>query len=441
MRRPENRSPQYWRYKSFRDPLYGFIGTTERELAVIESKSFQRLRYLKQLSHAYLVYPSAAHIRFEHSLGAMHIANQMCINLTLTDSERELTRLVALAHDIGHGPFSHLFEDALKNINGDDFSHEYVTSWLLKDDSDIAEALGDDLDDAQHLLPVSESGSFPLSREIISSGMDADKLDYLRRDSYHVGVAYGSFDLDRILHTLSSTPDGKHLCIMEKGKDAIENYRLGRYLMHAQVYEHHTRLITDSMFLRALEIALNDGSLDISLYKVGSERNGFKSANHSKFVQNYIQLTDEEIMRELVIKGKGNAKKLTEGILSRRLLKRGIEIDPTLDVLDALTKKAISDLDKKDLRELEAELANKVGCDPELVVAHLQQMTIKLYDPYDILVKRSNDRVLTIEQVSPISASTKPIVRLYLFCPGECREKIRQETCKYFNLTDSLVPR
>lgn len=270
--------------------------------------------------------------------------------------------------------------------------------------------------------------------------MDADKLDYLRRDSYHVGVAYGSFDLDRILHTLTSTPDKKHLCIMEKGKDAIENYRLGRYLMHAQVYEHHTRLITDSMFLRALEIALNDGSLDISQYKVGSEKNGFMSADHSKFVQNYLRLTDEEIMRELLTKGKGNAKKLTEGIVSRTLLKKAIEIDPPLDVLDALTKKAISDLDENGLRELEAELARKVGCDPELVVAHLQQITIKLYDPYDILVKRSNDRVLTIEQVSPISASTKPIVRLYLFCPREYREKIRQETCKHFDLPESLIP-
>ncbi|MGI0080529.1 MAG: hypothetical protein ACRECH_13010, partial [Nitrososphaerales archaeon] len=90
------RNPDYWRFKSFRDPLYGFIGATERELDVIDASAFQRLRLLKQLSHAYLVYPSATHVRFEHSLGAMHVANRMSQSLGISDHERELIRLTVL---------------------------------------------------------------------------------------------------------------------------------------------------------------------------------------------------------------------------------------------------------------------------------------------------------------------------------------------------------
>lgn len=428
------KSPDYWRFKSCRDPLYGFIGVTERELSVIDTPAFQRLRQLKQLSHAYLVYPSATHVRFEHSLGAMHVADRICHSLGMNEHYRELARLTVLCHDLGHGPFSHLFEEALKQINGEKFSHEYISSWIMKDDSGIAQALGEFSNDAQTILPVyEEKSNFPLLKEIVSSALDADKLDYLRRDSYHVGVAYGSFDLERILHTLSSTPDGKNLCVLEKGKDATENYRLGRYLMHAQVYEHHTRLATDGMFLRSLELAIEDGSIEKASLKIGSRKNKFLEANHSIFLKNYLSLDDSTIV-EALMKAKGNAKKLINDLCSRHLLKTAIEIDPTLDVTDALKRKQISDLENKDLRNLEREVSGQVGFDRELIIAHLQQMNIKLYDPYDILVKRSNGRIVTLEEVSPISASTKPIVRLYVFCPKEFREKVKSAVWSYFGL-------
>jgi uncharacterized protein len=437
---PALRSPDYWRFKSFRDPLYGFIGVTSKELAVIDTPVFQRLRSLKQLSHAYLVYPSATHVRFEHSLGAMHVADRMCQSLGSSEHDRELIRLTVLCHDLGHGPFSHLFEEALKEINGEEFTHEYVTSWIMKDDPEIARALGEFADEAQTILPVFEGESnFPLLEEIVSSGLDADKLDYLRRDSYHVGVAYGSFDLERILHTISSTPDGKHLCVLEKGKDATENYRLGRYLMHAQVYEHHTRLATDSMFLRSLQLAIRDGSIDKASLRIGSRKNKFSGADHSAFMKNYLALNDFTIA-EALMKATSNAKKLITDLSSRHLLKTAIEIDPTLDVTDALKKKQISDLETRDLRRLEKEVARQVHCDPELIIAHLQQMTIKLYDPYDILVKRSSGTIVTLEEISPISASAKPIVKLYVFCPKEFRDRVKNAVWSFFDLPSNTTP-
>jgi HD superfamily phosphohydrolase len=410
------------------------VGVTGTELEIIDSAPFQRLRLLKQLSHAYLLYPSAMHVRFEHSLGAMYVADRMCTSLSVPDRERELARLVVLCHDLGHGPFSHLFEKPLQTLNGDDFSHEVITSWILKDKSAISDALNEFAYDVQTLLPVYRGKTeYRLLREIVSSGLDADKLDYLRRDSYHVGVAYGSFDLDRILHTLSSTPEG-NLCVLEKGKDAVENYRLGRYLMHAQVYEHHTRLATDGMFLRAFELAIRDGTIDKDLLRVGTRKNSYNSANHSNFLKYYLKLNDETITRQLQEAG-GNAKKLIADLSSRKLLKSAIELNTDLDVFDALKKKKISELEKSDMTKLEKEVAKEVGCDPDLVIAHLQQMTIKLYDRYDILVKRRDDSILTLEDVSPISASVKPIVKLFIFCPEQFRDKIRSATYDYFSLT------
>ncbi len=427
-------SSGYWRKKSFRDPLYGFIGVTERELKIVDSAPFQRLRQLKQLSHAHLLYPSATHVRFEHSLGAMCVADRMCTSLSVPDRERELARVVVLCHDLGHGPFSHLFEKPLQALNGDEFSHEAITSWILRDNSVISDALSELADEAQSLLPVYRGKTeYRLLREIVSSGLDADKLDYLRRDSYHVGVAYGSFDLDRILHTLSSTAEG-NLCVLEKGKDAVENYRLGRYLMHAQVYEHHTRLATDGMFLRALELAIRDGTIDKNSLRVGSRRNSYNSVNHSNFLKYYLKLNDETITRQL-LEASGNAKRLIADLCARKLLKSAIELNTDLDVFDALKKKKISELEKSDMTKLEKEVAKQVGCDPDLIIAHLQQMTIKLYDRYDILVKRRDESIVTLEDVSPISASVKPIVKLFVFCPEQYRDKVRSATYDYFSLS------
>ncbi len=435
MPRGRRRKPEYWRHKSFRDPLYGFIGITAQELGVIQSSPFQRLRRLKQLSHAYLVYPSAMHVRFEHSLGAMSVADRICLNLCLSDFEHEITRLAMLVHDIGHGPFSHLFEETMREINGEEFSHEIITSWIVNDDPEISKELGDCKEYVQTLLPAFQGTSdFPLLREIISSGLDADKLDYLRRDSYHVGVAYGSFDLERILHTISATPDRAHLCVLEKGKDSVENYRLGRYLMHAQVYEHHARLSADHMFLRAFELAIRDGAVDKTVLRIGSRKNAFAGSDHSNFLRYFLTLDDNSIIPQ-VVEAKGNAKKLVEDLYSRRLLKRAVELNPTLDVVDALKKKMITEMARKDLEKLEREIASEVGCDHELVIAHLQEITIKLYDPYDILVKRNDGAILTIDEVSPISASARPIMKLYVFCPSPFREKIRKATYDYFGLS------
>ena len=381
------------------------------------------------------------HTRFEHCIGVMHIADRMCSSVNTPDRKREATRIAGLLHDLGHGPYSHLFEGPLKTINGDKFDHEVITRWLIQDDTEISDAAGEYRDEALDLLPTSDKRlrEYSYLREVISSGLDADKLDYLRRDSYHVGVAYGQFDLERILQTLTITPGSEHLCVTEKGKDAIENYRLGRYLLHAQVYEHHARVVADDMFLRTLELALEDGSVDRDALKVGSAPNSFASADHSNFLSYYMSLNDKEIVRKL-LESRGQAGEIAKMLQSRRLLKRAVEIDLALDIMDAMIKKDIADLEESDLRQLEREIASAVGCDPSLVIADLREITLKLYDPYDILVKRKSGEIRTIDEFSPISASANPILKLYVFGPDGLRSRIRRATYDRFGLQQLRPP-
>ena len=123
-----------FKHKLFRDPLYGFVGMSQREVKLVDTQAFRRLHRIKQLSHAHLVYPSALHTRFEHSIGVAHIAGRMCDELEIS-SQKETIRQAALLHDIGHGPFSHLFENVLKKINPEiDGIHEEITKLIIEND-------------------------------------------------------------------------------------------------------------------------------------------------------------------------------------------------------------------------------------------------------------------------------------------------------------------
>lgn len=188
--------------KFVRDPIYGFIGLTNSEIKLLNSPFLQRLRRIKQLGNTHLVYPTACHSRFEHSLGVLHIANRMAQKLGLGEEQIKIIRYMAILHDIGHGPLSHNFEDILKKINGEKVSHEDITKKIIANDEFIGQVLGDN---KEKVLDLFDEENETVSKEIISSNIDADKLDYLRRDSYHIGVTYGVFDLERILHTINLT--------------------------------------------------------------------------------------------------------------------------------------------------------------------------------------------------------------------------------------------
>ncbi len=420
----------YFRYKSIRDPLYGFIDLSKKEIEVIDSPSFRRLQNIKQLSHAFVVYPSAIHTRFEHSLGAVHIASRMCDQLDILGEQKELVRQSMLLHDIGHGPFSHLFEYVLKDINGSNIDHEDITSWIINEDPDIKSIIGNNRKKIIKILKKEdhakdwETGGYSLNSDIVSSGLDADKLDYLRRDSYHIGAAYGQFDLERIILTLKKTPTKNRICIDQKGKDAIENYRLGRYLMHAQVYEHHARISADQMFLKALKFAVEDNVIDKKSLKASA------NSSNKKFLDYYLKLDDRGIYQIILNKKNSRSAKILDAINCRKLLKRACEYE-LVPMEDYEVNSKILKLDPEKLTD---ELASQTKINHADIIVKVSKITIKLYDKGDILVLHKGIPV-DFNDLSPIS-SENSITKLLVFGPrdNDKREKLTKAIANYLKI-------
>jgi len=237
--------------REIRDPIHGFIHRDPHELKVIDTGLFQRLRRIKQLALASYVYPGALHTRFEHSMGAMHVAGRVAGELRLKQHEYRILRLAALLHDVGHGPFSHGSEEVMQGVTGKKQIHEEITAQIILNSAELDGPLsGDERKEIVGLLN-DERGDAVL-RSILSGPLDVDKQDYLLRDSYFCGVKYGVYDIDRLIETLCILEDQgqRELAITQDGVLTLEQFVIARYHMTGQVYRHKIRLITDSMIVR-----------------------------------------------------------------------------------------------------------------------------------------------------------------------------------------------
>src|SRR5208282_1007500 len=192
----------YWGF--VKDPIYGYIQLTETERSIIDTLAVQRLRRIRQLAGAEYVYPAANHTRFEHALGAMYLAGVVADNLPvdLSEFEKQKVRLAALLHDVGHAPFSHLFEPLLlKYLNR---NHEGMSTWIIAE-SNLADVIRKQGFDPREIskLAVGESSDSEkrFLGQVISSSFDVDKMDFVVRDSYHTGTGYGSVDVFRLIYT------------------------------------------------------------------------------------------------------------------------------------------------------------------------------------------------------------------------------------------------
>ena len=227
--------------KVLRDPIHGYIHIDLQVVwDVINTSWFQRLRRIRQLGGASLVYHCAEHTRFAHSLGVYEIVRRMVTEVTdikdtLSDYEKVCVMLAGLLHDIGHGPFSHTFEGITTT------SHEEFSCRIIEEDTDVHKVLEEAMPGlAKDVADViRHEAKNPLLSQMISSQLDADRMDYLLRDAYFTGTAYGQFDLERILRTIR-IQDGNTLVVKESGVYAVENYIMSRYHMYWQVYYHPT---------------------------------------------------------------------------------------------------------------------------------------------------------------------------------------------------------
>lgn len=224
------------------DELHGYIGLTELESHIIDTPIFQRLRRIKQLSAAWLVYPGALHTRFSHSIGVMHvmgiIAEKLARDGYIPGDDIQLLRIAALLHDIGHYPYSHTLEAYYLKIDGP--SHEQLARHIILRDPDLSDVISSSSIDPWEIISIIEGRhKEPVYNMLLGSDLDADRADYLPRDALHTGVTYGVIDLHRIIDTLTVGEDGA-LAVSYKGLHAVENFYVARMHMYKSVYYHKT---------------------------------------------------------------------------------------------------------------------------------------------------------------------------------------------------------
>ncbi len=250
-----------------RDPLWNNIRVDPLALRLVDSRVFQRLRYVRQLGLAYLVYPGASHSRFEHALGAYHLARRTLglfterdLTLSLDPETCRIVRYAALLHDIGHYPFSH----ALEEIGA--LHHEEVARPLIMG-GEIADILRGELgaDAPERIMDLIRGRSTSPLQGLISGSLDLDKIEYLKRDAFMCGVNYGDIDVDRLLHSLTIVDDPERgapmVGISEKGLSALESLLFAKYQMYRNVYWHHAVRSATAMYKRLVDGALRAGSL------------------------------------------------------------------------------------------------------------------------------------------------------------------------------------
>jgi len=314
--------------REVRDPVHGFIYRSSLEQELIDTPVMQRLRRIKQLAMAYLVYPGALHTRFDHSLGVFCLADKLTNKLFggKDAEERRALKLAALLHDVGHGPFSHVSESIVDkfydkekvHLKEDEKVHERITIGIIKHNPTLQRLLSArEIEEVTGILEGTRGE--PLFRNIISGPLDVDKQDYLLRDSYFCGVKYGVFDIDRMLDILIKMDENKNqlLAVSEDGVHTLEQFVLAKYYMTSQVYRHKVRLVTDAMIIRAIELGITEDKIDY-LKKL------YTFDGTDDFYKEWVKW-DDEMLNVMVCSDytpNGYAKEIFRALRERRLFKR-----------------------------------------------------------------------------------------------------------------------
>jgi len=380
-----------------KDAVHGNIYVTDAELKLIDTPEVQRLRGIKQMAVAYLIYPGANHTRFEHSLGTMQITGEICENLSLSEEEKRDMRAAALLHDVGHTAFSHESEGIL--IRKKMGSHEERGAELVRKGSsgEILKDNGYDLKKICSILSGEERGG------IITSDLGSDRMDYLLRDSHYTGVAYGVIDCDRIVHTIRLK--GGKAVLEWGGIEAAESLLIARFLMFSSVYYHHAVRIASAMLGRAIEFALDDKLVSVD------ELVGYDDAQLGFSLE------------------KGRSGELMERIRYRRLYKRAYELE--LHRLNEDGKKLFKDYSST--KELEQTIMRESGVE-ELIIESRQGYDDKFGKSSVKILKDGNEYPL--EELSEIVSSIKKTEevrrRAIVACPKEKAKTVASACDRFF---------
>jgi len=383
-----------------RDPIYGLIKFDELEERIINTSIMQRLRNIHQLALAYYVYPSARHTRFEHSIGVMHLASIIADALCLEKEEKRIIRLVGLLHDIGHGPFSHISEQILecgieKSLL-DEYkaqnAHELISILFITYNQELSSIL--DKETKYRIIQILQKQEMrSLEKDIISGPLDADKLDYLLRDSYFAGVRYGIFDIDKLTESLCSieiSSREKTIGIKEDGVFCLEQMLLAKYHMTSQIYKHRIRRITDAMVVEAVKHAIDYENIP----ELRAIYPNITVDNIQQCLNNYLKYNDYELARVIKDKSTGFAKDIFMRLENRRLFKeifaQEIKEDSFKDVVIFNTVLNLGNAERKRIADqISEEIFNK-----------------KLTSEYIIVDKQSYSNPTYKHPVEPINMET-----------------------------------
>ena len=399
---------QRWEIK---DPIHGYIELTPTERSILDTPQFQRLRRIKQLSTAHLTYPGAEHTRFHHSLGVMHISGEIAqrlMDIELVDTEEHAKiRIAGLLHDIGHGPFSHLFEEVMekRGMNHEQMSERIIQETII---GDILESNGIEKQEIGTLSIGRLDYHKPYINNIIAGQFSADVLDYLPRDSYFSGVEYGRVDIDRLVRSINVVDDA--LAVKDTALYVLEEMVIARYMMFKAVYFHRSVRSAEVMLVRAMELA--EDELDIT---------GFET------IDQYIQLDDNSLIHLLnTLKGSKSREsqtsyELTQGFLNRKLLKCAYET--VIHRRDRLTTNIML---MGNIREnLEKDIAAEAEIDPNTAIMDVSTAPSVPYaasqqKPQDIPLyhedREGKKTKLSFSNLSPLGGSLigyLDILRLY----------------------------
>ncbi len=411
------------RDRVIRDEIHRDILVPSSHAKIIDTREFQRLRSIQQLSTCEYVFPAATHNRFSHSLGAYYLAKELTFSInevqpnTISKDDAELVHLAALLHDIGHPPYSHLLETP--EVFATYHSHEHWGRLLLEsEDTEIGAALREVIGDKRlnRLFALMDGQNEcdgieipPFMKEIVSSQLDVDRMDYLVRDQANTGAQIGGFDIARVFRALRVGENG-HFYVKNWGLPAIEAYLVTRYHMYNQVYFHKVNMLTQNylvkMLSRARVLAMN-GKLEID----GRLRNMLLNENLNPV--EYSELNDSHVkvaLPDWAVHDDEILSLYAEKLLSRKNFHKSIRIDTLTTEMVEIIKQRLEDL------------VQSKGYNPSIHVLYAR-ISKRGYMPYEqgIILEDGRDAA---DHSSMIRSLSQPNERALIFVPEEIRDEI-----------------
>lgn len=376
--------------KHIKDPVHGYIEVPAELVPLVDAPALQRLHHIRQLGFAYLVYPGANHTRFEHSLGAMHLASLLCRHLGFDDAETRTICCAALLHDIGHGPYSHASERLMQEYES--FSHDDIRELLNEPGlADLLEKNSVSADEVAALI----SGSHRYAG-IIHGDLDVDRMDYLLRDAHYTGAPYGNFDAERLIKSIAISSDT--LVLDESGISAAESLLIARTLMGPSVYYHHACRIAEEMFLLACRRHFGTDTAAVREFLTQDD------------VTATVLLisSPEEITRDLMTR-----------IRTRNLYKRAVYVGRELVDRDHLPHS------KNGIERMHTAIAETAGVAPDQIILDIPPLRKEM--KMDVKVRNHHDLV-PFEEIVPMiammNATRQGQWRLGVYAPAGLREKV-----------------